>query len=58
MQVEFIVMGGTFMSLSENYRDGFIAQLHNSLSGYTGNNIDEAVRCVQRPLFSLTCCVC
>ncbi|GAA5942748.1 hypothetical protein JCM3775_005036 [Rhodotorula graminis] len=43
-KVEFIVMGGTFMSLSENYRDGFIAQLHNSLSGYTGNNIDEAVR--------------
>jgi len=39
-------MGGTFMSLSESYRDGFISQLHNSLSGYTGNDVDEAVRCV------------
>lgn len=38
-------MGGTFMSLNESYRDTFISQLHNSLSGYTGNNIDEAVRC-------------
>ncbi|TNY23654.1 elongator complex protein 3 [Rhodotorula diobovata] len=43
-KVEFIVMGGTFMSLSESYRDGFISQLHNSLSGYTGNDVDEAVR--------------
>ncbi|GJN88648.1 hypothetical protein Rhopal_001614-T1 [Rhodotorula paludigena] len=43
-KVEFIVMGGTFMSLNESYRDTFISQLHNSLSGYTGNNIDEAVR--------------
>ncbi|BGP45886.1 Elongator subunit [Rhodotorula kratochvilovae] len=43
-KVEFIVMGGTFMSLSESYRDQFISQLHNSLSGYTGNDVDEAVR--------------
>ncbi|GAA6047620.1 hypothetical protein JCM3770_001592 [Rhodotorula araucariae] len=43
-KVEFIVMGGTFMSLSEGYRDQFISQLHNSLSGYTGNDVDEAVR--------------
>jgi histone acetyltransferase (RNA polymerase elongator complex component) len=48
-QVEFIVMGGTFMSLGEKYRDEFISHLHNSLSGYTGNNVDEAVRFVLFP---------
>lgn len=47
-QVEFIIMGGTFMSLGQTYRDGFVSQLHNSLSGYTGNDVDEAVRCVRR----------
>lgn len=45
-QVEFIIMGGTFMSLGESYRDEFMSQLHNSLSGYTGHSVDEAVRCV------------
>ncbi|TVY21861.1 Elongator complex protein 3 [Lachnellula arida] len=43
-KVEYIIMGGTFMSLSESYRDGFISQLHNALSGYQGNNVDEAVQ--------------
>jgi histone acetyltransferase (RNA polymerase elongator complex component) len=43
-QVEFIVMGGTFMSMPEDYRSKFIAQLHNALSGFTGTDIDEAVR--------------
>lgn len=43
-KVEFIVMGGTFMSLPESYRSHFITQLHNSLSGFNGNDIDEAVR--------------
>ncbi|GAA6003164.1 hypothetical protein JCM10207_001780 [Rhodosporidiobolus poonsookiae] len=43
-KVEFIIMGGTFMSLGETYRNEFISQLHNSLSGYTGNDVDEAVR--------------
>ena len=42
-KVEYIVMGGTFMSLPANYRDGFISQLHNALSGYSGENVDEAV---------------
>ncbi|KDE02761.1 elongator complex protein 3 [Microbotryum lychnidis-dioicae p1A1 Lamole] len=42
-KVEFIIMGGTFMSLPESYRSGFVTSLHNSLSGYTGNDIDEAV---------------
>lgn len=42
-KVEYIIMGGTFMSLPKDYRDGFISQLHNALSGYQGENVDEAV---------------
>ena len=45
-QVEFIIMGGTFMSMPEDYRNAFIAQLHNALSGFTGLDVDEAVRLV------------
>ena len=44
MQVEFIVMGGTFMSLDPGYRDFFIRNLHDALSGHTSNNVHEAVR--------------
>jgi elongator complex protein 3 len=29
-KVEYIIMGGTFMSLSESYRDEFISQLHTT----------------------------
>lgn len=47
-KVEYIIMGGTFMSLSQEYRDTFIAQLHNALSGYTGLDVDEAVRYSER----------
>ncbi|KAF8136657.1 histone acetyltransferase ELP3 [Boletus edulis] len=43
-KVEFIIMGGTFMSMPEDYRTKFIAQLHNALSGFTGQDVDEAVR--------------
>ena len=42
-KVEYIIMGGTFMSLPEPYREEFIAQLHNALSGYTSTDVDEAV---------------
>ena len=42
-KVEYIIMGGTFMSLPENYREDFISQLHNALSGYQTKNVDEAV---------------
>ena len=42
-KVEYIIMGGTFMSLPQDYRDGFISQLHNALSGYQTNDVDEAV---------------
>ena len=32
------------MSMPEDYRNQFVAQLHNALSGFTGADIDEAVR--------------
>uniref|UniRef100_A0A8C6VAB3 Elongator complex protein 3 n=1 Tax=Naja naja TaxID=35670 RepID=A0A8C6VAB3_NAJNA len=41
-KVEFIVMGGTFMALPEEYRDYFIRNLHDALSGHTSNNVAEA----------------
>jgi elongator complex protein 3 len=37
-------MGGTFMSMPEDYRHKFIAGLHNALSGHTGDDVDEAVK--------------
>ncbi|XP_035666032.1 elongator complex protein 3 isoform X1 [Branchiostoma floridae] len=43
-KVEFIVMGGTFMALGEDYRDYFIRNLHDALSGHTSNTVDEAVK--------------
>ncbi|XP_037541640.1 elongator complex protein 3 [Nematolebias whitei] len=47
-KVEFIVMGGTFMALPEDYRDSFIRNLHDALSGHTSNNVAEAVRYSER----------
>ena len=32
------------MSMPEEYRNSFVAQLHNALSGFTGTDVDEAVR--------------
>lgn len=32
------------MSMPESYRHSFIAGLHNALSGFTGTDVDEAVR--------------
>lgn len=53
-------MGGTFMSMPEDYRNQFIAQLHNALSGFTGKDVDEAVRLVSSsyllPLFKYLSC--
>ncbi|XP_035277212.1 elongator complex protein 3 isoform X1 [Anguilla anguilla] len=43
-KVEFIVMGGTFMALAEEYRDFFIRNLHDALSGHTSYSVAEAVR--------------
>lgn len=47
-KVEFIVMGGTFMSLADEYRDYFIRNLHDALSGHTSSGVDEAVKYVQK----------
>ena len=44
-KVEFIVMGGTFMCLDAEYRDFFIRNLHDALSGHTSSTVDEAVKC-------------
>ena len=41
-KVEFVVMGGTFMSLPTDYRDYFIRNLHDALSGHKSENITEA----------------
>lgn len=43
-KVEFIIMGGTFMSLDQDYRDYFIRNLHDALSGHTSDNVQEAVQ--------------
>lgn len=43
-KVEFIVMGGTFMSLADEYRDYFIRNLHDALSGHTSSSVEEAVK--------------
>ncbi|KRX46112.1 Elongator complex protein 3 [Trichinella sp. T9] len=47
-KVEYIVMGGTFMSLPDDYRDYFIRNLHDALSGHTSRNVAEAVRYSER----------
>ena len=43
-KVEFIVMGGTFLSLDKEYKDYFIRNLHDALSGYHSNSVAEAIR--------------
>lgn len=42
-KVEYIIMGGTFMALDEDYRDYFVRRLHDALTGHTSQNVDEAV---------------
>ncbi|OON15314.1 histone acetyltransferase, ELP3 family, partial [Opisthorchis viverrini] len=53
-KVEFIVMGGTFMCLPEDYRDYFIRNLHDALSGHSSHSVEEAVTYSER---STTKCV-
>mmetsp|Transcript_6402 Transcript_6402/g.16226 ORF Transcript_6402/g.16226 Transcript_6402/m.16226 type:complete len:570 (+) Transcript_6402:69-1778(+) len=43
-KVEFIVMGGTFLSLDKEYKDYFIRNLHDALSGYTSHSVQESIR--------------
>ena len=49
-KVEFIVMGGTFMALPEEYRDYFIRNLHDALSGHCSNSVAEAVAYSEKSL--------
>lgn len=42
-KVEFIIMGGTFMSLPEEYRDYFVRNLHDALSGHSSASVAEAI---------------
>ncbi|XP_018500484.2 elongator complex protein 3-like [Pyrus x bretschneideri] len=42
-KVEFILMGGPFVSLPADCRDYFIRNLHDALSGHTSANVEEAV---------------
>eukprot|EP01041_Mallomonas_annulata_P006229 gene6229-12617_t len=42
-KVEFIVMGGTFMSLDSSYKDYFIRNLHDALSGHHSSTVAEAI---------------
>ena len=41
-------MGGTFMALPEDYRDYFIRNLHDALSGHFSDSVSEAVRQAKR----------
>ena len=43
-KVEYVLMGGTFMSLPSDYRDYFIRNLHDALSGHCSVNHQEAVK--------------
>ena len=37
-------MGGTFMSLDKNYKDYFIRNLHDALSGHASHSVEEAIK--------------
>jgi len=43
-KVEFILMGGTFMSLDAEYRDYFVRNLHDALSGHRSKSVAEAIK--------------
>lgn len=47
-KIEFIVMGGTFMALPVEYRDYFIRNLHDALSGHSSSSVEEAVSYSER----------
>lgn len=53
-KIEYIIMGGTFMSLPEDYRHWFIQRLHDALSGHCSSSLEEAVRLSEE---SLTKCI-
>ena len=50
-KVEYVLMGGTFMSLPSDYRDYFIRNLHDALSGHCSVNHQEAVKYSEQSIF-------
>ncbi|KAJ3424585.1 elongator complex protein [Anaeramoeba flamelloides] len=43
-KVEFIVMGGTFLSMDQEYQEFFITRLHDALSGHMSFSVEESIR--------------
>ena len=43
-KVEFIVMGGTFLSLDKEYKEYFIRNLHDALSGHSSTSLEESIQ--------------
>jgi len=43
-KIEFIVMGGTFLSLDKEYKEYFIRNLHDALSGHVSQSLTESVK--------------
>lgn len=43
-KVEYIIMGGTFMSLPDSYKEEFIMKLHDALSGHRSTTVAEAIK--------------
>ncbi|RVE41619.1 hypothetical protein evm_013731 [Chilo suppressalis] len=42
-KVEYIIMGGTFLSLPDSYKNNFIMRLHDALSGHDSTTVEEAI---------------
>lgn len=42
-KVEYIIMGGTFMSLDAKYRRWFVSRLHDALSGRESETLEDAI---------------
>ncbi len=47
-------MGGTFMSMPGDYRDYFIRNLHDALSGHSSSSVHEAV-CYSEQVWPQAC---
>ncbi|RVE41643.1 hypothetical protein evm_013706 [Chilo suppressalis] len=43
-KVEYIIMGGTFLSLPDSYKNNFIMRLHDALSGHDSTTVEEAIK--------------
>lgn len=37
-------MGGTFLSMPQDYQEWFISRLHDALSGHESTSLEEAIR--------------